>query len=326
MLETQSLRKPHDVADKVFSAGSERARHELASGLRQHAARIPPKYFYNELGSKLFEAICLVDEYYVTRAETNIYLNHATEIADIAGQGGTLIDLGAGNCAKAALLFKALQPNQYVPVDISTAFLNSTVERLQAVYPQIAMLPVGLDFTESLNLPAKIRQDQRLLFYPGSSIGNFSPLQAMQFLTRIHRECGKNGALLIGVDLVKPADILEAAYNDSLGITAAFNLNLLVHVNNLLDSNFLVSDWRHIAFFNVDQNCIEMHLEARRPVTVQWPGGERFFAQGERIHTENSYKYTKDGFSELLKSCNFGDPICWTDPAQQFLVCYARAN
>lgn len=325
MQGTELLLKSHDTPLDSFGTASALAGREIAAGLRQLPARISPKYFYNALGSKLFEAICLLDEYYLTRAELSIYAAQGPAIARVAGQGGVLIDIGAGNCAKAELLFPNLRPAQYVPVDISAAFLKAAVERLQATYPNIAMLPLGLDFTEGLNLPAQVGAKDRLLFYTGSSIGNFTPLQAGQFLSRARRECADNGALLIGVDLVKDSATLEAAYDDALGITGAFNLNILAHVNELMGSDFTISDWAHRSFFNTELSCVEMHLEALRPVKVCWPGGERHFAKGERIHTENSYKYTRRGFIELLESCGFGNAVSWTDDAQQFLVCYARA-
>ncbi len=325
MSKTQSLPAWQAGTGPQFGTVAAAASAELSAGLRQRAARISPKYFYNGLGSKLFEAICLLDEYYVTRVEAGIFAAEAASVAAAAGTGVTLIDLGAGNCAKAAALFETLRPRQYVPVDISTDFLHGAVERLAAAYPQIPMLPVGLDFAESLKLPAQVEPRRRLFFYPGSSIGNFAPLAAAQFLTRVHGECGDDGALLIGVDLVKPAAILEAAYDDALGVTAAFNLNVLRHANALLGSDFAVRDWRHVALFNAEQSRVEMHLQALRDVVVRWPGAERAFARGERIHTENSYKYTQRGFVELLNACGFGEVQSWTDEAQQFLVCHARA-
>jgi dimethylhistidine N-methyltransferase len=325
MPRTQSVQKPRELSGEKFGAASGQAAIELAAGLRQRPARISPKYFYNALGSKLFEAICLLDEYYLTRVETGIFAAQAAAIGQAVGQGATLIDLGAGNCAKAASLFETLRPKQYVPVDISAEFLHGAVARLQAAFPDIPMLPIGLDFAESLKLPSPVGARRRLFFYPGSSIGNFTPLQAAQFLTRVRGECGADGALLIGIDLVKPAAILEAAYDDALGVTAAFNLNALVHANEFLGSDFCLRDWRHVALFNAEQSRIEMHLEARRAVTVGWPGGQRAFVQGERIHTENSYKYTKRSFIELLESCGFGAAQCWTDEAEHFLVCHARA-
>lgn len=325
MQETDLLLKSHEIPPGTSAAASARAGSDIAAGLLQSPAQISPKYFYNALGSKIFEAICLLDEYYLTRAEMSIYTAHGPAIAKAAGQGRVLIDIGAGNCGKAALLFPNLEPSQYVPVDISAAFLTNAVERLQALYPDIPMLPLGIDFTEGLNLPGQVKSRDRLVFYPGSSIGNFTPLQAAEFLTRIRRECADDGALLIGVDLVKAPEILEAAYDDALGITGAFNLNMLAHVNEILGSDFFIPDWRHRALFNAELSCVEMHLEARRVVSVSWPGGERHFAQGERIHTENSYKYTRRGFIDLLESCGFGEATCWTDAAQQFLVCYARA-
>jgi dimethylhistidine N-methyltransferase len=308
-----------------FACLPDAAQAELALGLNQRQARIAPKYFYDALGSKLFEAICQLDEYYLTRAEAGIFSKHAGEIAAAAGTGTTLIDLGAGNCAKAAGLFPALRPGQYVPVDISAEFLHAAVAKLQAEFPALPMHPAGLDFSENFSLPPQVSRSKRLFFYPGSSIGNFSPLAAGQMLGRLRAACGPDGGVLIGADLVKDARILEAAYDDALGVTAAFNLNVLRHVNALLQSDFDISAWRHLASFNAAQSRIEMHLQARHDLTVNWPGGNRSFAAGETIHTENSYKYTKAGFVDLLAQAGFGDATCWTDSAGTFMVCHARA-
>jgi dimethylhistidine N-methyltransferase len=305
-----------------FAAADVRA--ELAAGLRQSQPRIAPKFFYDALGSKLFETICLLDEYYPTRTEAAIFAAHGEEIAASTGTGTVLIDLGAGNCAKAESLFDVLVPRQYVPVDISVEFLTDAVEKLRAKHPALPMQPVGMDFAENFSLPAGIGQSRRLFFYPGSSIGNFTPLQATRFLGRL-RAAGEDSAILIGADLVKESRILEAAYDDPLGVTAAFNLNVLRHINRLLHSDFDVRDWRHVARFNPDQSRIEMYLEARRDVAVRWPGGGQTYAAGARLHTENSYKYTQAGLFELLKAAGFGNAVCWTDAAAQFLVCYAQA-
>ncbi len=311
---------------EAFGSEISQARRELVAGLSQKAARIAPKYFYNGLGSRLFEAICLTDEYYVTRAEAEIFATHAGAISAAAGTQPTLIDLGAGNGAKAARLFSTLRPRQYVAVDISVEFLEQAVGRLQAEYPHIPMLTVGADFSENFALPGDVETSRRLLFYPGSSIGNFTPLEAVQCLRRFRAACGDDGALLIGVDLVKASPLLEAAYDDALGITAAFNLNVLRHVNALLHSDFDVGHWRHRAHFNEDQSRIEMHLEATKTQLVTWPGGARHFVRGERIHTENSYKFTQRGFTTMLAQSGFEVTHCWTDAAQRFLVCYARAQ
>ncbi len=309
-----------------FASEQKAAAAELAAGLGQTQARISPKYFYDSLGSKLFEAICQLDEYYPTRAETRIVADNAEAIRAAAGTGVTLIDLGAGNCAKAARLFSVLAPRQYVPVDISTAFLHAAVAKLQAEHPSIPMHAVALDFSESLALPSQVKTGGRLFFYPGSSIGNFTPLQAAQMLRRMRAAAGPDGAVLIGVDLVKDHATLQTAYDDALGVTAAFNLNALRHVNALLGSDFNIREWQHRALFNAEQSRIEMHLEARRGVTVSWPGGGRAFAAGERIHTENSYKYTERSFLDLLRQSGFGDATCWTDADNAFLVCHARAS
>ncbi len=308
------------------SSGLEQARLEIAAGLARKQAEIAPKFFYNLLGSKLFEAICQLNEYYLTRTEAAIFQNFKSEIGKTAGQGVTLIDLGAGNCEKAARLFGILQPRQYVPIDISEEFLRDSVAALQRKHPALPMLPLGLDFSERLALPTQVGEQNRLFFYPGSSLGNFTPLQALQFLRRIRQACiGPNAGLLMGVDLVKDTAQLEAAYDDSLGVTAAFNRNLLLHVNHILGADFKLPDWRHRATFNTEQSRIEMHLEAVRDAALHWPRGARNFAAGETIHTENSYKYTQSRLADLLAHAGFGPPRCWSDEDNLFLVCHAEA-
>lgn len=303
-------------------------RAELIDGLCRPQARIAPKYFYDSLGSELFELICQLDEYYLTRTEAAILRQYAAAIAEAVGVGATLIDLGAGNCAKAASLFHVLRPRAYVPVDISVTFLRGAVETLKASYPHIPMHPVGLDFSDFWVLPASVQDGcrKKLFFYPGSSLGNFTPLQAAKFLTRIRAACDGEGALLLGIDLVKPAEELEAAYDDELGVTAAFNLNILRHINRLLGSNFQPRDWQHKAVFNAVQSRVEMYLCARKNVTVVWPGGARMFADGEEIHTENSYKYSRTAILDLLQRSGFGEVLCWSDADNRYLVCHARAT
>ena len=301
------------------------AQSELADGLLAPAAHISPKYFYDAMGSILFEAICELPEYYPTRTEAEIFTRHVSEMAQVIGTGATLIDLGAGNCAKAARLFTQLHPQQYVPVDISADHLHESVARLQARFPYIEMTPLGLDFSAQLDLPYEVRSDKRLFFYPGSSIGNFDQDRALAFLRQLRASCDDDGGILIGVDLIKDQLILDAAYDDALGLTAAFNLNCLRHVNRILGSNFEVQQWRHLGFFNVEMGRIEMHLQARSDLTVSWPGGTRHFKEGERLHTENSYKYTIPGFIHLLEQAGFGHARYWNDPSSWFAVIYAHA-
>jgi dimethylhistidine N-methyltransferase len=310
----------------ITDDGMRALRDELSAGLLASNAYISPKYLYDELGSKLFEAICELPEYYPTRTEAGIFDRYSSELAESIGPGATLIDLGAGNCAKAARLFLSLQPAQYVPVDISAGFLRDAVAHLRQRYPRMEMIAVAQDFSNGLELPATVSGDRRLFFYPGSSIGNFTPDEALVFLQRLRKLCDNDGGLLIGVDLVKDKAILDAAYDDALGVTASFNLNLLLHLNRLLGADFHIRDWRHQAFFDPEQSRIEMHLEARREVTVRWQGQERRFREGERIHTENSYKYTPDGFVRLLERAGFHSARVWTDADAWFMVCHARAG
>jgi dimethylhistidine N-methyltransferase len=308
---------PAVAADSAFA--------ELDAGLRARHPWISPKFLYDPLGSKLFEAICELPEYYPTRTEAAIFERHGGEIAAAAGAGCTLIDLGAGNCAKAASLFPLLQPAQYVPVDISADFLHDAVARLRQRFPHIDMHPIGQDFSNGLALPAGVRTARRLFFYPGSSIGNFTPDEARTFLERVHGQCGEDGGLLIGIDLDKEAALLDAAYDDPLGVTAAFNLNVLRHVNRLLGADFDVRGWRHHAAYDARAGRIEMHLEARTAQQVSWPGGGRRFEAGARIHTENSYKYGKTGALALLEDAGFAPTRLWTDAQGWFAVVHARA-
>jgi dimethylhistidine N-methyltransferase len=280
---------------------------------------IPPKYFYDDLGSRLFAAITALDEYYPTRAESELLRSHVSEIAKAAPMTGcTFIDLGAGNCEKAASLFPTVQPSCYVAVDISSDYLRVSLEHMQRQFPDIVMLGVGTDFSEQLELPAVVPTQRRLFFFPGSSIGNFTPHEAVAFLQALRRQMHGDGALWIGVDLQKPIDPLERAYDDELGVTAAFNRNLLRHVNRIAGTDFVLADWQHVAFFNERESRIEMHLQAVRDVEVSWPGGHRRFAAGARIHTENSYKHCIDGFRSLLATAGLRSAGHWTDSAGWF--------
>lgn len=297
---------------------------EISAGLLAPAAHTSPKFLYDSLGSRLFEAICELPEYYPTRTEAAIFATHGADMARDIGTGASLIDLGAGNCAKAAGLFPLLQPAQYVPVDISRDFLTEAVSRLQQRFPHIEMTPLGLDFSGGFALPDSVRAQRRLFFYPGSSIGNFTPDQAIAFLRGLRANAGEDGGLLVGVDLVKDSATLDAAYDDAIGVTAAFNLNMLRHLNHLVGADFNVRDWRHRAFFNPEHKRVEMHLEARSAVTVRWQGHQRHFACGERIHTECSYKYTRQSFVSLLEQAGFATNRVWTDADNWFAVIHAR--
>ncbi|MET3109191.1 dimethylhistidine N-methyltransferase [Oxalobacteraceae bacterium GrIS 2.11] len=301
----------------------------ISAGLQQSQAQTSPKFLYDVLGSKLFEAICELPEYYPTRTEAGIFDAYLNDIAHSVGPDCTLIDLGAGNCAKSARMFPALRPAQYVAIDISVDFLHAAMVQLQQRYPDVGMMELGQDFSESLILPQQVNRLNRLFFYPGSSIGNYTPIQALAFLRRIHREClaseMANGGLLIAVDLIKDENVLNAAYDDALGVTASFNLNVLLHLNRLIGADFDLRQWQHRGFFNPKQNRIEMHLVARQTLTATWQGGARKFEQGESIHTENSYKYTRDGFLLLLEQSGFHKPQVWTDPNKMFMVCHSHA-
>lgn len=320
MLDTV-LRRPRLYDRLAGRPDDDRA--ELARGLLAPAAAIAPKWFYDRLGSALFAAICELPEYYPTRTEAEVLAAAGDELGRRIGTGGTLIDLGAGDCSKAERLFRLLQPDQYVALDISSSFVADALQCLQHRHVSLDAVGVGVDFTRELWLPDVVAPERRLFFYPGSSIGNFTPPEAVAFLSRIRAATDPDGGLLIGVDLAKPREIVEPAYDDALGVTAAFNLNVLLHVNRRLDSDFRTSDWRHVAFLHEAESRIEMHLEARRAVEVRWPGGGRRFRAGERIHTEHSYKHTPAAFDALLRDAGFEPAARWTDANGWFAVIHA---
>ena len=298
---------------------------ELAAGLLSRpVASVAPKYLYDRLGSRLFEAITELPEYYPTRTEAAIFAAHGAAIAQAAGPGRTLVDLGAGNCEKASALFPLLRPRRYVAVDISAEFLAASLHCLQRQHPEVVMTGIAMDFSAGLSLPPLVGAGPRVVFYPGSSIGNFEPQAAARFLADVRRECD-GGALLIGVDLDKAAARLEPAYDDPLGVTAAFNRNLLLNVNRLLGSDFRLADWRHVARYDSAHRRIEMHLEARRALEVRWPGAARPFVAGERILTEHSYKYRLEDFEAMLRDAGFSGIHRWTDAERAFAVFVAAA-
>src|SRR5882672_2296019 len=299
---------------------------EIVRGLQAPQPNIAPKFFYDALGSRLFEAICELPEYYLTRVEASIFAERAAEIANSIGPRVTLIDLGAGNCEKAERLFDRLQPAQYVAIDISTEFLRQSLALLQARHPALDVLGLGMDFSAGLELPAVVRRAQRLFFYPGSSLGNFTPGEASSLLRRIYAACGDDGGLLLGVDLVKDRAALEAAYDDALGVTAAFNRNLLNHVNRIIGADFDFRQWRHVAGFNAAESRIEMHLQARADTQVRWLGGQRIFRAGEQIHTENSYKYRAEEVERELRAIGFADVATMVDREARFALLLARCG
>jgi dimethylhistidine N-methyltransferase len=317
-------RTPRFIQSHRADSDDERA--TAIAALARTPAQASPKYFYDRLGSHLFDAITELPEYYPTRTEAGIFAAHGAEMASRIGGGATFIDLGAGNCEKAARLLPLLDPARYIAVDISADYLHESLRQLQREHPALEIVGLGMDFSHSPALPDGVLPagGRPVFFYPGSSIGNFTPHEAWAFLAGLHAQAA-GGGLLIGVDLVKSHAVLEAAYDDALGVTAAFNLNLLRNLNRLVGTDFDPRDWRHVAFFNERDSRIEMHLEALREVAVHWPGGGRTFAAGQRLHTENSYKYTIESFDALLRRAGFPRSRAWVSGDGGFAVFWAEA-
>jgi dimethylhistidine N-methyltransferase len=299
---------------------------EMQAGLARKPRRISPKYFYDAAGSQLFDRICELPEYYPTRTELRILGECAGEIAGQIGPGAEIVEFGAGSLTKVRLLLDALEsPRRYLPIDISGEHLEAAAERLKADYPQLAVQPIAADYTMPLVLPAPLPgAGKRVGFFPGSTIGNFEPDEALAFLQLAARML-RGGGLLIGVDLVKDPDRLHAAYNDAQGVTAAFNLNLLRRANAELDTDFDIDGFAHAAFYNAPKQRIEMHLVSRRDQAVSL-NGERFgFVEGETIHTEYSHKFTVEGLRALAVKAGFRPLAVWTDPERLFSVHWLAA-
>ena len=301
-----------------------RFRSDVLAGLSRPQKTLPCKYFYDERGSALFERICELDEYYPTRTELAILQAHVGEMAERIGARCLLVEYGSGSSRKTRLLLDRLrQPAAYVPIDISSDALRASARALAAAYPDLEVLPVCADYTEPLELPRPTRRPARRgVFFPGSTIGNFTPPEAQRFLGRMARVAGPGGAILIGVDLRKDRAVLELAYDDALGVTAAFNKNLLVRINRELGGDFDPARFRHLARWNAGDGRVEMHLVSEVEQRVRVAGSRIRVAAGETIHTENSYKYDLVQFSVLAAQAGLAVRCVWTDPAALFSVQY----
>lgn len=301
---------------------------EVLAGLRQEQKQLSPKYFYDKRGSELFEKICELDEYYPTRTEISILEKNSGEIAELLGEDCLLIEYGSGSSRKVRILLDALEGRlTYVAIDISKQHLIESAAELAESYPDLEIIAVCADYTTPFPLPetARNRTGNKVVFFPGSTIGNFSPDQALEFLRTTARQVGEGGSMLIGADLKKDKKILEAAYNDSEQITAAFNLNLLARLNRELGANFDLSGFRHHAAYNEARGRVEMHLVSLRPQVVEFDGARIHFRRGESIHTENSYKFSIEEFQQMAGACGFEPRRVWTDPRNLFSLHYLTA-
>ncbi|KAA6186260.1 L-histidine N(alpha)-methyltransferase [Thiohalocapsa marina] len=313
-----SVRNPVHFHDLHPAPADMRA--EVLAGLALPQKRIAPKFFYDAEGSRLFDAICELPEYYPTRTEIGILRRHGAEMASRLGREALLVELGSGSSLKIRVLLEALRPAVYMPVDISREHLLQSAEALAAAFPALQVHAVCADYSAPFSLPVDDHEHPRAAFFPGSSVGNFEPADAERFLRRVGELLGPDGRLLIGVDLVKDPALLEAAYNDADGVTAAFNLNLLSRINRELGADFQRDAFRHHAFFNRELSRIEMHLVSTRPQRVRVAGQDIDFRAGERIHTECSYKYSIDGFQSLGRRAGFEPDRVWTDEDSLFSV------
>ncbi len=295
---------------------------DVLAGLAAARKSIPPKYFYDERGSQLFEQICELPEYYPTRTEMAIMERHVDEMVRLLGPDVQLVEFGSGASVKTRLLVDRLEPSLYVPIDISESALRDACKRLALMFPWLNISAVLADFTQPLKLPefVGIPVRRRAVYFPGSTIGNFTPDEALEFLNGVRGMVGPGGMLLIGVDLKKAKRVLDAAYDDAQGVTAAFNLNLLERINRELGGDFQVKRFRHKAFYDEAKGWIEMHLESLFSQFAH-VGGQRFdFRPGETIHTEISCKYAVEEFQALAARARFHAEKVWTDPASLFAV------
>lgn len=299
---------------------------DLVDCLRRQPHAISPKYFYDAAGSQLFERICELPEYYLTRTELAILERHVGEMAALIGPGAEIVEFGAGSLTKVRLLLDALHaPARFTAIDISGEHVNGALAALRQAYPALEMEAIVDDFTRMETLPVwHVGHPRRIGFFPGSTIGNFTPEQAQRFLSTASRLL-RGGGLLIGVDLVKDPAVLHAAYNDAAGVTAAFNRNLLARANRELGANFDPAAFSHYAFYNPQLRRIEMHLVNQERQEIALLGQRFLLAPGETIHTENSYKFTQPAFEAMAIYCGFTPVATWSDPARHFRVHWLAA-
>ncbi|MHA1566331.1 MAG: L-histidine N(alpha)-methyltransferase [Alphaproteobacteria bacterium] len=308
-----------------YGHGGEDFGEAVRAGLSMAQKRIPSKFFYDAHGSALFEDICEVAEYYPTRTEIGLLRAHGSEIAVLAGQGASVVEFGSGASVKVRLLLDGLDaPDWYVPVDISREHLVASAKELAVRYPALTVLPICADYTRPFDLPRSVKAPI-LGFFPGSTIGNFTRDEAQMFLRQAAVSLGPGAGLLLGADLLKDPAILRAAYNDAAGVTADFNLNLLVRINRELGGDFNLSQFRHEAMWVEDRGCIEMHLISLRAQVVRVGGKTFAFREGESIHTEYSHKYTVEQIQGLVRSAGWKPVRHWVDDQSLFSIHYLQA-
>jgi dimethylhistidine N-methyltransferase len=297
---------------------------ETIAGLSRSPRTLPCKFFYDERGAQLFQKICELPEYYITRTELQILRLHGAEMAAALSENVELIGLGTGAGTKTRILLEELHdPAVYIPIDISNEQLQKSSARFRQMFPKLEILPIASDYLEPFELPLPRKPSSRsVVYFPGSTIGNFEPNVATEFLRRLGDLCGEGGGLLIGVDLQKDRRIIEAAYNDSQGVTAEFNLNLLVRANRELSANFDLNNWRHRAIYNSKDGRIEMYLISEGDQRVHIEDRKFDFRAGEKILTEHSYKYTPEGLAALARNAGFQFEKLWIDDARLFGVFY----
>lgn len=312
------------ITHSDFKPGLESFLAEVLIGLHKPQKELPSKYFYDARGSQFFERICELKEYYITRIEASIMQAHIREMVELIGPQVLVIEHGCGNCEKVRFLIDHLNdPVAFIPIDISQKQLLHVAKELASIYPRLQVLPVCADYTNSFELPIPKQSSKRtVVYFPGSTISNFDPIPAKHFLEHVANLCRPDGALLIGVDLKKDPAVLHGAYNDSAGITAAFNLNLLERINRELYSDFQLDGFQHYAFYNPRESRVEMHLISQRDQVVHINRQTISFARGESIWTESSYKYNLDEFEQMAAAAGFRVERVWVDERQWFSVQY----
>ncbi len=297
----------------------------VINGLSQSPKQLHPKFFYDEKGSQIFDQICDQPEYYVPDVERDIFERYADEIIACLGEDCNIIEPGAGSSKKIRFLLDRMNPAMYVPMDISAEHLRSSAQQLSQDYSTLPIHAICVDHTKPYKLPSEIPTDKRVFFYPGSSLGNFNPEEAIHFLQDLHHKTG-DGSLLIGIDTKKPVDVLNRAYNDKAGATAAFNLNLLKRIENELDADINVDGFYHHAFYNAEIGRIEMHLYSHKKQQLRISGNIFHFEANESIHTENSYKYSIEEFQALAWEAGWKGKKVWQDEQHYFSVHFLESH